>query len=168
MKNYFFQRQWISNQKYCFPLPLLYELKTSQTLTDVCFIHHWILMRQSCCLKVTYLCIIYLRSLGHYEVGLHTIRCHLFHNQHLCKHGLWTHAQCLKWQHFYHKCHCFVGYCHMFTIKHYNTLIYFPDQNFNFSNPPLCNFDLRWQILIWSYLIDNTFTEITVPLPYTL
>ena len=61
-------------------------------------------------------------------------------------------AQCLKWQHFYHKCHCFVGYCHMFTIKHYNTLIYFPNQNFNFSNPSLCNFDLTWQILIWSYL----------------
>ena len=71
-------------------------------------------------------------------------------------------AQCLKWQHFYHKCHCFIGYCHMFTIKHYDTLIYFPDQNFNFSNPSLCNFDLRWQILIWSYLIDNTFTEITL------
>ena len=74
-------------------------------------------------------------------------------------------AQCMKWQHFYHKCHCFVGYWHMFTIKHYDTLIYFPDQNFNFSNPFLCNFDLRWQILIWSYLIDNHFTEITVHLP---
>ena len=77
-------------------------------------------------------------------------------------------AQCMKWQHFFHKCHCFIGYCHMVTIKHYNTLIYFPDQNFNFSNPSLCNFDLRWQILIWLYLTDNHFTEITVPLPYTL
>ena len=77
----------------------------------------------------------------------------------------WTDTQCMKWQHFNHKCHCFVGYWHMFTIKHYDTLIYFPDQNFNFSNPFLCNFDLRWQILIWSYLIDNHFTEITVHLP---
>ena len=41
----------------------------------------------------------------------------------------------------------------MFTINHYDMLIYIPDQNFNFSMPSLCNFDLMWQILIWSYLI---------------
>ena len=57
-------------------------------------------------------------------------------------------SQSSIWQNFYHKCHCFVGYCHMFTIKHYNTLIYFPDQNFNFSNPSLCNFDLN--DIFWS------------------
>ena len=68
----------------------------------------------------------------------------------------------MKWQHFVPKSHGLVGYCHMFTIKHYDTLIYIPDQNFNFSNPSLCNFDLRWQILTWLYLIDNHFTEITV------
>ena len=77
-------------------------------------------------------------------------------------------AQCMKWQHFFRKCHCFVGYCHMFTIKHlwYNGL--FSRSNFNFTNPSLCNFGLKWQILIWSYLKDNHFTEITVHLPYFL
>ena len=58
------------------------------------------------------------------------------------------------WQHLLHKCHCLVGHCHMFKI--------------NFTKPSLSNLDLKWQILIWSYLKDNTFPEITFTLPYIL
>ena len=68
-------------------------------------------------------------------------------------------TQSSEWRIFLHKCHYLVGNCHIFKLKHYDLLIHIPGQNSNFTKPFSCNFDLKWQFLLYLYLWITILTK---------